>query len=325
MNRLVRVELARLRWRRAVLILLLLSIVIPALIGVVRLWDTRPVSEAEIADIAAASTTEVAECVAHPRRYGIRTQDPVRREARCTDAIVGWQTYRQPLSLAAERGGGSGIGVVAVLTTLLLLAATTFVGHDWNSGSMSNQLLFEARRGRIWTAKAIAVTSLALVLAAVVSTAYWLAIWAAMRIRDLPVLDGSLADSLRYGLRGAGFAAAAALGGYALTMLFRSTVATVGVLFGVAVAGGILVATLGIGEQWQPQKNVAAVVKNGTTYYVDPPDSCFFGPRQEPVQEESACDSERDLTLWRGVGYYGSALVVAVGASVISFRRRDLP
>jgi ABC-type transport system involved in multi-copper enzyme maturation permease subunit len=214
------------------------------------------------------------------------------------------------------------MGVVAILTALLLLAGTTFIGHDWNSGSMSNQLLFEPRRGRVWAAKALAVTAVSLVLAAAVSSAYWLAMWSTMRARGLPVLDGSLADSLSYGLRGAGFAAAAALGGYALTMLFRSTVATVGVLFAVTVAGGLLIAMLGLSEHWQPQKNVAAIVKNGTTYYVEPPLSC------EGVivgSGDGICDPERPLSLWDGVGYYGAALLLVGGASVLSFRRRDVP
>jgi hypothetical protein len=213
------------------------------------------------------------------------------------------------------------MGVVAVITTLLMLAATTFVGHDWNSGSMSNQLLFEPRRGRIWAAKAVAVGLLALVVSAVVSTAYWLAMWATMQARDLPMRDGALLDSLAYGWRGAGYATAAAVGGYALTMLFRSTVATIGVLFGVAVAGGIIIATLGIGEQWQPQKNVSAIVKNGTTYYADLPASCL-GPSRSAGDE---CNPVRELTLARGVGYYGVALLAVGAASVLSFRRRDVP
>jgi hypothetical protein len=323
MLRLTGVELTRLRWRRAVLLLLLLAIVLPAVIGVARYWSTRPVSDSEIAAAAESGAREIARCVAHPERYPISADAT---EQQCTDMVVGWYTGREQLSLAGERTGGSGMGVVAVLTAALLLAATTFVGHDWNSGSMSNQLLFEARRGRIWTAKALAVTLMALVTATVVSTAYWLAVWATMKVRDdLPIVDGSLTDSLSYGLRGAGFATAAALGGYALTMLFRSTVATVGVLFAVSVAGGLLIALLGLGEQWQPQTNVSAIVKNGTTYYVEVPDSCFMGGPAKRPAENPECDSQRDLSVWSGLGYYGAALVAVGGASVVSFRRRDVP
>ena len=49
--RLVRVELTRLRWRRAVLLLLVLAVAIPAFIGVAQAWSTRPVSEGEIAQV----------------------------------------------------------------------------------------------------------------------------------------------------------------------------------------------------------------------------------------------------------------------------------
>ncbi|GAB3195234.1 hypothetical protein GCM10027062_01730 [Nocardioides hungaricus] len=322
MIRLVGVELTRLRWRRAILLLLLFCIAIPALIGLTRAWSTRPVSDSEVASVIESNSREIDRCTERPRRYGL---PPSAGERQCTNQIVGWYTGREQLTLANERESGPGVGIVAVLTALLLLVGTTFAGHDWNSGSMSNQLLFEARRGRVWTAKALAVSVVALLAATVVSTAYWLAMWATMQLRDLPVADGGLTDTLLFALRGAGFAAAAALGGYALTMLFRSTVATVGVLFGVAVAGGIVIATLGLGEQWQPQKNVAAIVKDGTTYYVDVPESCYVGARQQPPEPNSECDEQRDLSPWRGIGYYGVALVGTVGASAASFRRRDVP
>ena len=58
---------------------------------------------------------------------------------------VEWYTNRPALDLDAQRRE-SGLAVVVVLTMLLVLVGTTFVGHDWNSGSMSNQLLFEPRR-----------------------------------------------------------------------------------------------------------------------------------------------------------------------------------
>ncbi|GAW49647.1 MULTISPECIES: ABC transporter permease subunit [unclassified Nocardioides] len=320
--RLLLVELTRLRWRRAVLVLLIAAVVLPAVIALARIWSTRPVSESEIQSVIDSNAQQISQCVDHPRRMGL---PPGSTEQQCTDQIVSWYTGREKLSLARERTGGAGMGVVAVLTAILLVAATTFVGHDWASGSMSNQLLFEPRRGRIWTAKALAVTLVSLLTAAVVSTAYWLSMWMTMKVRDLPIVDGSLTDSLAYGLRGAGFAAAAALGGYALTMLFRSTVATIGVLFVVSIAGGLLIALLGLSEHWQPQKNVAAIVKNGTTYYVDVPQSCYSRPRSSEPEPDSECDERRDLSAWGGVGYYGVALVVVMGASVVSFRRRDVP
>jgi hypothetical protein len=317
MTALLRVELTRLRLRRAVLLLLLAAVVVPAIIFGARVWDTRPVSEAEI---LSANSFAVTDCQEHPRWFGLtkRTAD---LEA-CERAVVDSYGSFEPLSLAAERAGG-GIGIVAVLTAILFLLGTTFVGYDWNSGSMSNQLLFEPRRRRVWAAKAIVVTTVAFVTAAVVSTAYWLGVRAVMSMRDLPVAPHGLSDSLGFGLRGAAFAAAAALGGYALTMLFRSTVATIGVLFVVSVAGGMVVSVLGISERWQPPTNVSAIVNNGTTYWVETPSGCSSGQRR--VEEGSSCDSERELGLAGGALYYGLPLLVAGAASVLSFRRRDVP
>lgn len=321
MSGLLRVELTRLRWRRAVVLLLLACAVVPALIGAVVAWDTRPVTDAEVADIRATATSEIEDCVQHPRRYGVR---PAVAEERCDELVVGWQTGRRDLSLAQERGG-SGIGVVAVLTVLLMLAGTTYAGHDWNSGSVSNQLLFRPRRGRVWVAKALAVGLVAAVTAAVVSTAYWLGLWGLMRSRGLPVADGSLGESLALGLRGAAFATAAALGCYALTMLLRSTVATLGVLLALGFASLLLLDPIGVPEPWQPLTNAQAVVQDGAKYWVDVPPACYDGRYTDEPVEGSPCDSERVLPLWRGAAYCGAALVLVGAASVLSFRRRDVP
>lgn len=317
---LIRVELSRLRLRRAVLLLLLMAVVVPAVIFGARVWDTRPIVRE---DIVSSSGYEIEDCADHPRRYGLPRDAPDLAQ-QCEDTIVQWNSYRQPLSLVSERGG-SGLGLVAVLVAILFLLGTTFVGHDWNSGSMSNQLLFEPRRSRIWAAKGIVVTLVSFVTGAIVSSAYWVGLWAVMRSRDLEIRPNGLTDSLAYGLRGAAFAAAAALGGLALTMLFRSTVATIGVLFVVSVAGGLFIGVLGIGERWQPPKNVSAIVKNGTVYWVDVPPRCYEGRRPPRIEEGSECDSERDLSAAQGVAYYGLPLLAVGAASVLSFRRRDVP
>ncbi|MDN4174096.1 hypothetical protein QWY28_14130 [Nocardioides sp. SOB77] len=321
MSSLVRVELTRLRWRRAVLLLLLACLVVPALITAATLWDTRPVSAEEEAAVRAASAQEIERCERRPRQYGVR---PARAETRCAEVVVGWQTSRRDLSLAGERAG-AGVGVTGVLVVLLMLAATTFAGHDWNSGSMSNQLLFRPRRVRVWVAKAVAVTGLAAVVATVVSTAYWLTIWAAMRARDLPVADGSLTDSLAQGLRGAGIAAGAAFGCYALTMLLRSTVATLGVVLALGFASLFLVDALPISGEWEPLDNAAAVLRNGSSYYVDVPPSCYQQPQPTRPAEGSTCDDSRELPGWQGATYLGAGLLLVGATSVLSFRRRDVP
>ena len=123
-----------------------------------------------------------------------------------------------------------------------MLVGTTFAGHDWNTGSMSNQLLFEPRRaaglggqGGSRSLLAGAVAGARCVLAA-----YWVGAlgWSPAPATS-PAGRRRLADGRQTrAARRAVHRALGGLGGYALTMLFRSTVATLGVLFGVSVAGG---------------------------------------------------------------------------------------
>jgi ABC-2 type transport system permease protein len=332
MRRLLGVELTRLLWRRAVLLLLVAAVVIPVVIGVATVWNTRPPSaeeKARIDDLVARererprTQRQLDRCLDKPQQYGADPDGDV--QAQCEDMVLPqpeWFAGYQELDLAVERDQGSGLAVVVVVALLMVLAGTTFVGHDWNSGSMSNQLLFEPRRGRVWAAKAVVVIAGAVAVSAVVLSAYWGAMFAVARSRDLPSGTSLLVDCLEQGLRGAVVAGCAALGGYALTMLFRSTVATLGVLFAVALAGGLLVAALGISQRWQPQANLSAVVLNGTTYFVEVPEECY-GMR--PPDDEETCDDQRELSFGQGGGYLGGVLLLAGVPSVLTFRRRDVP
>ncbi|MQW77285.1 hypothetical protein GHK92_15530 [Nocardioides sp. dk4132] len=329
MMRLIRVELTRLRWRRAVVALVALAFVIPAAIGLARVWDTRPPSaqeQARIDQMIAEQTDrkstqrQLAKCVADPDEWGVEPgDDPV---ASCEEWILPQPQWFGPpvLDLDQDREE-NGLVVILVLGGIALLAGATFAGHDWASGSMSNQLLFEPRRTRVWLAKAAAVTGTMFALAAVVATGWWLSLYAVARSRDLAIPDGLLREGLEQGLRGAALAAAAALLGFALTMLFRSTVATIGILFAVVLAGGLLMAALGLGGRWTPDNNLAAVVQNGTTYYVDVPPACD----QAQVPAGVDCSGERDLSLAQGAGYLG-VLTLGIGAASLgSHRRRDVP
>ncbi|CAN5306456.1 hypothetical protein BH09ACT12_BH09ACT12_36850 [soil metagenome] len=341
MNRfltLVKVELTRLRARRAILLILAAAILVPLVIAFFVAIDTRPASDA---DVAAAERQiaddpfyerQVRRCIEKPQRYGIAPDvrdDADALEAACVDSnipTVEDYLYSPVLDLDDEREYNSGLAVVTILGVLMFLAGTTFAGHDWSTGSMSNQLLFEPRRLRIWAAKALAVLVTAGVLSAVVLTAYWLGLYTLTQSRDLAVREGALLDCLQQGWRGAGVAAAAALGGYALTMLSRSTVFSLGLLFGVSVAGGLLLATVGPEDPgWlDPTINAQAVISDGATYYVDVPDSCYSG-RGGFDQDDPRCVNQRERSLTQGLTYYGILLGAAAVASAGSFRRRDVP
>ncbi len=331
--RAVGVELTRLRWRRAVVLLLIAAVAVPALFLASTAYNTRSFSDAEVAEAQAqvdADTQsyglqEVDRCVKRPGRYGVGKADDV--QAACEEAVLPrleYYLYRDTLDLDYERTQSSGIGVVTVLIVLMMLMGTTFAGHDWATGSMSNQVLFQSRRMLVWAAKAVAVTLTALVVCLVVAGAYWLALRGIAGMRDVPVRSGALHDGLLQGARGSVFAAAAALGGFALTMLFRSTVLTLGVLFGISVAGGIAIGLIGTSDigRWEPTVNAAAIVQDGAEYYRNVPNECFSG---NPPTDPKACEERRKVTLGQGGRYYGGVLLLAGVPSLLLFRRRDMP
>ena len=328
--KLLAVEFTRLRWRRAVLILLGACFLVPAIVWGGLMWNTRPVSDADLRHAQAQVDRdlsnmggEIDRCVQHPRQYGLdKDLDEAALRAQCEEMMapqLDWYLYRPQLDVAEARMD-TGAGVITVLVGLVMLIGTTFVGHDWNSGSMSNQLLFEPRRLRVWGAKALIVFLAGILTSALALAGFWAATGAVTAQRNIEVAPGTW-DLIRdSAARGALLAALAGVGAYALTMLFRSTVATLGIMFGVSVGGSILVAVIlqEHAERWMLYSNVYAWLFDGYDYF--------------------------DETLCRGVGYEGDGsscmahlsqsagatyllviLVVAIGLSLWSFRRRDIP
>ncbi|KRC48912.1 MULTISPECIES: ABC transporter permease [unclassified Nocardioides] len=330
---LLRVELRRYLRRRAVQLLMAACVAVPLVIGVVTILDTEPPSDTEIAliedEAKANRQAELDYCTENPADYGIgSTEDDVAAacERLISDNFDDYTEYGYYDTLRLDdQQNDSGVAVASFLAILLLLAGTTFTGHDWNSGSVSNQLLFEPRRARVWAAKALVVTGGALVAAAVIMSAYWAVLGLVAHSRDT-LATGDLLDALQMGWRSAGVAAAAALLGFVLTMLFRSTVATIGVLLGASVAGSLLLAAIGVSERWNPAVNLLALIDNGTTYYSE--DACPTGPEViegDPDETYSYDSCELEVTFSDASLYLGSFLLVGGVASFVSFRRRDVP
>jgi ABC-2 type transport system permease protein len=332
--RLLGVELARLRWRRAVKLLLAACVVIPLVVLGGTVWSTRPVSAQDLAEAQAIADREaqqpyiqdqIDDCIDDPEMY-FGPEIPSDLEAACVDTATPraeWFISRQPLDLA-QAVDDIGTAVPIILSVLLLLAASTFVGADWNSGSMSNQLLFEPRRTRVWAAKAGVLALAAAVTAGVVQVLFWVVLDAVARARGLDVAPAVWDQLPGIIVRGTLLAVGAALLGYSLTMLFRSTVVTLGILFGVAVASTIIISVLpldGDNERWLLHTNVAAVVHDGTTYFNNNMNiTCVQGEDGEML-----CDGERTLSLLGGVGFLGTILLIPGAAGWLTFRRRDVP
>jgi hypothetical protein len=312
------VELTRLRWRRAVLALVALSILIPAFVAWGEIHNTRPYSQAEIDRAVSQVQSQVGEdkyfernvrrCAKHPDRFGV----PV---AAGSDATTACETqmlrdyaglYRQDLDLR-QVNHQSGVGVIVVLAGLAMLIGATFVGADWASGSMSNQLLFEPRRLRVYAAKAAAVLLTGLVVSFVVLTLWWVVLGQVASHRDLQTSAAAWSDIRGSVWRGSLLAGLAGVGGYALTMLFRNTVATLGVLFGTVVATSILISSLPLQNagRWLPSNNIGAWVLDGLDYYTN--------------------NAQEHLSKWDGGLYLLVLLLVVLALSAWAFRRRDVP
>lgn len=323
--RLLRVELTRFRWRRAIALMLLAAALLTVLVGATTVWDTRPVSEADRAAAVAQAQAEaerpqtqreLARCERNPRRYF----GPQAQAADCAANILPrpeWFLFRSELSLG-EENRDSGLVVLVVVSSLMIIAGTTFVGADWASGSMSNQLLFEPRRGRVWLAKAGAVLTGALVVTAVLVTAFWVCLYLVAEARGIPT-GATVQETVRWtALRGVLLAGVGAVGGYALTMLLRHTVGTLAVMFAYAVGGEILLASLpieGVGR-WSLANNVFAWLRDGHEYY-DQTLPCSPG--------RGGCDQLATLTLGDSALYLGGLLLVVCVVSLLLFRRRDIP
>lgn len=316
--RLLLVELTRLRWRRAVLALVALSILIPAFVAWGEIHNTRPYSQAEIdqatsrvkADVDQDKFFErnVRQCAKHPAGFGVDVPDGGDANAACEAQMLRDYAglYREDLDLKQVKEQ-SGVGVIVVLAGLAMLIGATFVGADWASGSMSNQLLFEPRRLRVYAAKAAAVLLVGLLVSLVVLTLWWAVLGQVASHRDLTTSAATWADIRGAVARGSLLAALAGVGGYAMTMLFRSTVATLGVLFGTVVATTLLIASLPLenAQRWLPSNNIGAWVLDGIDYYTN--------------------NAQEHLSKWDGGLYLLGLLVAALLLSSWSFRRRDVP
>lgn len=326
--RLLLVELRRLRLRRAVAMLLVACVAVTIVVFAGIAWSTRPVSDSELRQAQEMVEQErenpyvqkdIARCERHPDNYGVTDASA------CADAVgprLEWFLSRSPLRVD-ELVRSAGLGLVTVLMGLLMLAGTTFAGADWNSGSMSNQLLFEPRRWRIWLAKGAAVLSVALATSAVLLASFWGAVALLARARDLTTRPAVWDLIWMSSGRAVLVIGAAALGAYAVTMLVRSTVFTLGAMFAVVVGATIVMSLIGISEAWFPNKSLGAVIWDGTRYYVEPPALCFQDNGRAPAGVD--CSGMGRLSLWEGVRNLGVLLAVAVGASMLSFRRRDVP
>ena len=247
--RLLGVELARFRSRRAIVLLALAGALVAAVLATVVAIDTRPLSDSDRADAVAQADlesgraelrAEVADCRQDPQAY----LGPDSSAGDCADALVPpVESYypRQPLSLrsvldqnginlavAAGRAGRGG--------RLHLRGSRLVLGVDRQPARSSSPAGCASGRRRplrsrspaacwCWSSSAPSGSSSACSRAVAASPS---------RPRTSLSWPGTSP-------RAAALAMVAALGAFALTMVFRHTVATLALLFVYSVGGEILI------------------------------------------------------------------------------------
>lgn len=325
MVQLLRAEVTRLRWRRAVIALMVLAIVVPTVIMAGIVWESRTITETDRANARAemesSAQASVADCIASPRNWGVRPKDLTEEQVatRCERSaghmgeVEDW-IYR-PVLTVKETREGAGLALASLLTLIAALIGTTFAGHDWATGSMGNQLLFEPRRWRVWAAKLGAVVLGTTAMAIVGLSLFWGGIWVATEVRDLTIGQNQWWWTFTAAIRTVVLIAGAGGAAYALTMLLRNTVGALGVIIGTAVGSSLLLAlTLGAhAGRWMISTNAFAFVLGEQEYYVDS-EECWRGGNCHEM-----------LTGPQGAAYLGILAALILGASLLSFRRRDVP
>lgn len=322
MIRLIRTETSRLLARRTVAVLLLLAVVLVALVAARLIYESRPASPAELATARAqaelgstngGTAAELHACRQDPVAY----LGPHKSAADCRRAFAPTaEDYlpRHPLNLHRLLDN-DGARVALLVVALLVIAAATYAGSDWRTGSIRTQLLHEPRRGRLWLAKAVVVAVFCALTCAVVLTAFWAALVLTADHRHLDT-DGLLSATAWHVVRAVALAAGAGVGAYALSMLFRSSLATLALLFAYVAGGEVLVNLIPVAgaARWTANANLFGWLADGYTY-ADPAVGCGAF---------SSCDATRTVTHLDAAWFLLALLAVAAVASLLAFRRRDV-
>ena len=334
---LARVELTRYRSRRAVVVLMLLTIVASALIAFALIRSSTPPSADERARaerLAAAEAQrpyiqeELAACLEKPRRYFGRKPDDSRLQQKCERAVLPRAEWYLPYAPRLRPVGeirGTSLAVAGLALLAAMIAAMTYAGADWNSGSIVNQLLATPDRRKLWASKALVVTGVSAAFGLIVMTGWWLAVLAAASARDITLGPEGRADIWWHVLRAGLLVAVAGLGAYALTMLLRSTVGTLAVLAAYAIIGDFLLNVLPIAnaERLAITTNGLAWLQGTFDYYS--PERC--GGSGGFVAYEGGrtrCDPTVVVSQADGGLFLVLLLAAVIGLSLLSFSRRDV-
>ncbi|HET8591097.1 MAG TPA: hypothetical protein VFM01_15775 [Nakamurella sp.] len=218
------------------------------------------------------------------------------------------------------------LAVTLILALAMALAGVTFAGADWSAGTIGTQLLYQPRRVRVFGSKAGALAAAGLLVGLIGAVLAWAvsyavaAKWGTTALLDTRISrDGSVTltqlDITARALRAVAAVAGAAIGGYVLAMLFRSSLVAVAIIAGYGIVGEALIRGLFTGSEPYLLSSRILAWLQGPYQIARYPRSCGPGPCQPEITT---------VTVTAGGVYL--AVLVALGLAVagLLFARRDV-
>ncbi len=307
---LVGVELRRLFARRAVVVLLAVSVLGTVVVTSIALWQYRPPSDADLQRAEQLVQADTERCIARA--------DSERQEERCEhQSRVGWYLDRSTLRPVALFEDLS-TGLTLVLGFTALLIGTTFVGAEFTSGAIVPLLLVRPRREVVWAAKLVAT---GLAVGAVALLAWACAVGLLLLAAYGWAPDDPSSDAVRalllQALRAAAVTTGAAVVGAAVTAATRSTMAGLGTVIGYALVAEVVGRlTVPLVQPWLLSNHVFGTVL-GRWVVRDYSDCGIGGGRPDCPREVTFSLVSSGLVL-AAVG----AVLLAVSLAV--FKRQDI-
>ncbi|HEY9293797.1 MAG TPA: ABC transporter permease subunit [Microlunatus sp.] len=325
MINLLAAEIDRLRSRRVFLIGMAVLFLALAGFQVAVGFSVKQPSTAEIATARTQFQQAQQEYEANKDDYA-QEQKECERQAgadgaeACAYPAPSWDDFRpRPETFAGMAGVGVTISIVLPALAFLIIGASS-IGAEYGSGAIANWLSFIPDRLKVFASKLVTLLLTAAVVTAA-ATALTLASTAVLvKINSGAV--GKTGDLIAEGGRGLMIVTFAATAGFALALIFRHTIAALGVVLGYLVVDFVLSILMSSIESmqkikpWLLENNAAAVLQHGYTYYDN---------RQQVSSDGiNYVQIERHLSFGHGLIYLAVIFVVAVLLSALIFRRRDV-
>lgn len=292
---LIRAELLRLMSRRFTV---LAMIVVVVLLGLVQLAVNNSYDAPEVDQV---------QIEPHPECQGVDPDPEL-----CAGDENG-VTFQPP---TFADGANLALVTSSYLSALaIFLIASTFIGAEYASGSISNWLTFIPRRIPVFAAKAAVIAIVGGFFAAACNFAVLGVAVILARIHQVPL--AGVGASAELATRGLLPALLLGLVGFCVALLTCHTAGAIGVLLGYLLLS-VVKSTLQFSQMWLqkltpwfPDTNLSAIVNNGIEYEVTTNLATYEGVT-------------RQVTLTHGLVYWLLLLAVVVVTSALIFRRRDL-